>query len=248
MRMKRAAVIAGIIAVTASAHGIEISAYLSGNFGADGSVSNSPGFQNHYVGTTFIGSTPIPERRNFFLFDVSGVSAPIVSAKLKLYVPIAPPDSGMGYISVDPTEDYLVTGTPFTPAEIATAGIPPGVAMAMFGTFGSGSAYALDTVSIDNLGEDLVMPLSTAALIDLNTARLTSGKWAATGRLTTLGTPPPPFADQLLFSFTDPTGAVAATTPFPRLEFETVPEPATLVAVGAGMACLLRLRNRRRIV
>ncbi|HRF59622.1 MAG TPA: PEP-CTERM sorting domain-containing protein [Fimbriimonadaceae bacterium] len=226
-----------------SAQAVEIEAYLTGVFFADGGVSNSPAFQNHAVGNTFVGSTPIAERRNFFLFDVSGASMPIVSATLKVYVPKFPPDGGFGYISPDPTEDYLVTSTPFSPDDIATPGIPVPVASAMWGTFGTGTPYGLTTASVDSMGTDLVIPMSAAALIKLNEARLGSGKWAATGRLTTLAGHPP-LTDQLLFSFTDPTGAVAPATVFPRLEYTMVPEPATLMAVGWGVFLVARRRRR----
>lgn len=232
-----------LLAVSASlAHAIEIDAYHSGTFGADGSVSNSPGFQNHYVGNTFVGSVPTPERRNFFLFDVSGAGGPIVSAKLKLYVPKFPPDGGFGYISPDPTETYLVTSTPFTADEIATPGIPPGLGAAMFATFGMGTPYGVEVASKDSMGTDLVITLDMSAIDALNAAVFGSGKWVATGRLTTLAGHPP-LTDQLLFAFTDPTGAVAPVTPYPRLEYEIVPEPCSMLALGvAGLA----LRRRRR--
>ncbi|MBL8048037.1 MAG: hypothetical protein JNJ45_05090 [Chthonomonas sp.] len=230
----------GAIALAAvPARAVEIDSYLTGVFFADGTKSNSPGFQNHAVGNTFIGSTIIPERRNFFLFDVSGAAGPIVSAKLKLYVPKFPPDGGFGYISPDPTEDYLVTDTPFTADDISTPVIPTSVAAMMWSTFGTGMPYTLTTVSVDSMGTDLVLTLSGAALIKLNEARLGTGKWAATGRLTTLAGHPP-LTDQLLFSFTDPTGAVAPTTPKPRLEYTVVPEPAGLAALGLAMVAVLR--------
>ncbi len=244
MKLKNriAAALLALAVLVPMARAVEISSYLTGNFGADGTVSNSVGFQNHYVGNTFVASTPTPERRNFFLFSVAGVADPIVSAMLKVYVPKIPPDSGSGYISPDPTEDYLVTGTPFTPDEIATPGIPPGVGISMFGTFGSGTPYGLTTASIDSMGFDLVIDMSASAIASLNAARLGSGKWAATGRLTTLAGHPP-LTDQLLFSFTDPTGLLASITPFPRLEYTVVPEPGAFVVWGLGLAALLRRRR-----
>ena len=232
-----------LVSVCPLASATEIESYLTGNVGADGTVVNTPEFQNHYVGNTFIGGTLIPERRNYFLFDVSGAAGPIVSAKLKLYVPKFPPDGGYGYISPDPTEDYLVTSTPFAPEAIAMPMIPPDVGMAMWATFGTGMPYGLTAASIDSMGTDLVIDMSGAALTTLNAARIGSGKWAATGRLTTLAGHDP-FTDQLLFSFTDPTGLLAPVTPFPRLEYEVVPEPASVAALG--MAGLL-LRRRKRV-
>lgn len=240
----RCCVASALAIATFPAEATEIESYLTGCFFADGSVSNSPGFQNHAVGNTFIGSTVIPERRNFFLFDVSGISEPIISATLKIYVPIFPPDGGFGYISPDPTEEYLVTSTPFTPDEIATTGIPTDVGLAMWGSFGTGMPYGLTSASLGSMGKDLVIPLSSAALMTLNEARHGLGKWAATGRLTTLEGHDP-LTDQLLFSFTDPTGALAPETPFPRLEYTTVPEPATLLALSLGIFAITRKRRPR---
>jgi hypothetical protein len=231
---------------TSMATTLEITSYLTGNFGADGTVVNTPGFQNYYVGTTFVGATPIPERRNYFLFDVSGITEPIFSATLKLYVPKIPPDGGAGYISVDPTEDYLVTSTPFTADAIATPGIPPGVAIAMFGSFGTGAPFGLETASVDSKGTNLLIEFSPAGIAALNAARTSSGKFVATGRLTTLGTPPPPLADQLLFSHTDPTGVLTSPTPFPILEIITVPEPGVISVVALGAALLTLFRRHRR--
>ncbi len=235
--------LAAALSTAAPSPGVEIESYLTGNFGADGTASNSPEFQNHYVGNTFVGMTPTPERRNFFLFDVSGATDFIASAKLKVYVPIFPPDGGPGYISPDPTEDYLVTSTPFSPEAIAMPEIPPELGMLMWATFGTGMPYGLVSASIDSMGLDLAIDLSAAALATLNTARLGSGKWAATGRLTTLAGHPP-LTDQLLFSFTDPTGLLAPPTPYPRLEYEVVPEPAGLIAMFVGTLGLLRRRSQ----
>lgn len=231
------------LAAGALVQAAEIESYLTGTVGADGSVSNSPGFQNHYVGNTFVGSTPTPERRNFFLFDVGVIPEAVISAKLKIYVPKFPPDGGFGYISPDPTEDYLVTSTPFSAEDIATPGIPPGVGIAMFGTFGTGMPYGLTTASVDSMGTDLIIDLDPSAIGAINIARMGTGKFVATGRLTTLGGHPP-LTDQLLFAFTDPTGALAPETPFPRLEYTTVPEPATLAVLALGALAVARRRRR----
>ena len=123
----------------------------------------------------------------------------------------------------------------------------PTEAMAIFSTFGMGIPFALIGASSDSKGSDLTLELSESGVIALNMARLGSGKFAATGRLTTLGDPIPPLKTQLLFSHTDPTGVFVPATPYPRLEFETVPEPSSLLALSLFglLACRRRAKSKR---
>ncbi|MBX3362654.1 MAG: hypothetical protein KF705_14620 [Phycisphaeraceae bacterium] len=52
----------------------------------DGGLT-TPGFFNYYVGYSFPSSPP--ERRNFFIFDLSDIDAPVTGARIKLLLPAA---------------------------------------------------------------------------------------------------------------------------------------------------------------
>src|SRR5947207_11973228 len=61
---------------------------------------NNTGFHNPSNPNYVVGG----DYNNFFVFDLSGVTQPIASAKLALYVPSAL--AGPGYSSPDPSENY----------------------------------------------------------------------------------------------------------------------------------------------
>ncbi len=71
---------------------------------------------NTYYPAGDYSPTTYTEVRNFFVFDLSGVTGPALGATLELYNPSNPPDPGDGYISPDPFETYelieVVTESP----------------------------------------------------------------------------------------------------------------------------------------
>ncbi|MDX2131155.1 MAG: hypothetical protein SFY69_03770 [Planctomycetota bacterium] len=227
----------GVGAPRATADSLELTSTFSGGIYADGTTS--PGFMNYYVGYSF-PSSPV-ERRNYFIFDVSSVPGPVVSAKLKLYLPGAP-FFPSGYVSSDPTEEFRVSGSAFPWTAYAEAfggtATPPMLA-AMFGTMGSSDAYGLVGVSGDASGTDIVIDLSLAAVTAINASP--DGKFLVTGKLADIhpgmpGTIP----SELLFAYTDIPDPLM---PMPRLEVEYVPAPRSMLVLGAG--CLLARRRRR---
>ncbi len=227
------------LAVVGPASADEISSVFSGGIHADGSTA--PGFFNYYVGYS-VPSTPI-ERRNYFIFDMAGVSTPVASAKLKLFLP-GGPSMALGFISSEPTEDYRISGSAFPWTAFADAfsgAAPPPLLGAMFGTMGAGPAYGLTTISAADGGTDIVIDLSAAAILELNASL--GSKFLITGRLPDIhpaapGTPP----SELVFAYTDiPTPLI----PFPRLEYTFVPAPGTIVPLAA-IGCVGVARRRRR--
>ncbi len=228
------AAIAGGSAGSVAGDTVEIESTFSGGLYADG--HHFPGFMNYYVGYA-IPSSPI-ERRNYFVFDLTGVTGTVVSAKLKLYNP-GDPDlfEPCGYISPDPTEDYLLTGSPFPWTAFADAfsgaPIPPATISAMYGTLGTSMPFGVATISGDSCGSDVVIEFDGTGVAEVNDAL--GDHIAMGGRLTDLlpepGTPPA----ELAFAYTDIPNDFM---PMPRLELEIVPEPgaALLLVLGAGVA------------
>jgi hypothetical protein len=213
---------------------------FSGGIHADGTTT--PGFFNYYVGYS-VPSTPI-ERRNYFIFDMAGLTTPVVSAKLKLFLP-GGPSMASGFISSEPTEDYRISGSafPWTAYADAFSGTaPPPLLGAMFGTMGAGPAYGLTTISVDDGGTDIVIDLSAAAIIDINASL--GSKFLVTGRLPDIhpaapGTPP----SELVFAYTDIPDPLI---PFPRLELTLVPAPGTCIPLAAVASVALWRRRRQR--
>lgn len=229
------------LAVAAPAAGsVEIPSTFSGGIHADGSTT--PGFFNYFVGYS-VPSTPI-ERRNYFIFDLGGVTTPVASATLKLFLP-GGPSMASGFISSEPTEDYRVSGSPFPWMAYADAfggTAPTPLLGAMFGTMGVGPAYGLTTISVDDGGTDIEIDLSTAAILGINASL--GSKFLVTGRLPDIhpaapGAPP----SELVFAYTDIPDPLI---PFPRLELTFVPAPGACAPLGvAGVLSIRRRRSSR---
>lgn len=229
---------AGALAFTSRAiASVEISSTFSGGI-HDGATS--PGFMNYYVGYS-VPSTP-SERRNYFIFDLAGVTTPVASAKFKLFLP-GGPSLPLGYVSSDPTEDYRISGSGFAWTAFADAfagAATPPMLSAMFGTMGTGSAYGLTTISAGDGGTDIVIDLSLAAIMDINASL--GDHFLITGRLPDIhpalpGTPP----SELVFAYSD---IPHPLMPFPRLELTFVPVPGAGAALG--IACGVAAARRRR--
>lgn len=230
-------VLIGLAVARPATASMEIASTFSGGIHADGSTT--PGFFNYYVGYS-IPPTPV-ERRNYFIFDLDGVTTPVVSATFKLFLPGASMPSG--FISSDPTEDYRISGSAFPwMAYVGAFGgtAPPPMLAAMFGTMGTGSAYGLTTISGDDSGTDIEIELSAAAIMDINASL--GSKFLITGHLPDIhpsmpGMPP----SELVFAYTD---IPHPFIPLPRLELTFVPGPVG-VAPFAVVCGVLAVRRRR---
>jgi hypothetical protein len=99
--------------------------------------NHQPETHNYFVGDRFgVGR----DFRNFFVFDLAGVTQPIASAKLALFVPILPEP---GYESPDPSENYELHDvvTPFATLLDGTGGV------AAHADLGSGVVYGSRTMT-----------------------------------------------------------------------------------------------------
>ena len=166
------------------------------------------------------------EYRNFFVFDLSGVSGTILSAYLHLAMP------NNGYRSPDSTETYRVQDVTTSIASLiaGTGGV------AAFNDLGSGTVFGSQTVQNSDEGGFVDVTLNSSALTELNAA---TGQWAVGGNISTLNAIP-----DLEYAFAFSNGT--QTTQLVLLT--AVPEPTTflpLLGLIAGAVMFHRPRRQR---
>ncbi len=173
----------------------------------------------------------IDEFRNFFVFDLSGVTAPIVAATLRLHntdgTNLFP--NNVGFFSDTGSETYLVSevSTAISSLLAGTGGV------AVFDDLGSGTPFGSITATSAVNGTFVEIALNSAAIAALN---LASDLFAFGGAITTLNGVPD---EETLFAFS---GNNLSDT---QLEVTVVPEPSTVLLLAAGIALLGALRTRR---
>jgi hypothetical protein len=220
--------LAGVcLAGTSRATIITINATDRGQY--DDSGSHTPSNLNYVVGDDEDESYIL--HRNFFVFDLSGVTQPIVSAQLSLYNPYID-EFNTGYDSTDATETYAVydVSTGIASLTDGTAGV------GAYTDLGSGTSYGSYVASAADNGTFVTFSLNAAGLSALNSA---TGLFAIGGALTTLDA----FNNiEYLFGFS---GNNLADT---QLILETasasgVPEPSVIALLGFGGLLLWKRRQ-----
>jgi large repetitive protein len=194
--------------------------------------------KNYVVGdnrTNSFGSC-CNDYRNFFVFDLAGVSQPIQLAKLALYVPDVNPDDpimGPGYNSVDASENYELYNveTPIDELVAAEAG-----QLAIYADLSSGSVYGSRTMTAADIGSVVEITLTSSAISDMNA---THALFAFGGSLTTLD-----FTRNLEFTF----GNTNLDSYVTELRLTLVPEPSTLLLLAIGTIGLLAVTTDFRPV
>src|SRR6266480_4071408 len=121
---------------------------------------HNPSNPNYVVGGDSFSSV----YNNFFVFDLSGVTQPIASAKLALYVPSAL--AGPGYNSPDASENYELHDVTTSIATLVagTGGVPAHTDL------GSGVVYGNRTMTAADMGNVIEVTLNAAAITDLDAA------------------------------------------------------------------------------
>lgn len=179
------------------------------------------------------------EYRNWFVFNLSGVTQPALAAELRLFNPISPPGAANGFESVHGSETYTVFDitTSVTNLAAGTGGV------AAFSDLGSGTIYATRTMTVADNGTTVIITLNAAGLAYLN-ANLGSTV-AMGGAITTLD------AD-FVGSGESAFGATRSTQPsVPATAAQlmlAVPEPGTvvMVIVLAGSVLVVWWMRRRQ--
>jgi len=170
---------------------------------------------------------PTGELRNFFIFDLSGVSGPVTSATLRI--------STRNFSSADPTETYTVFDVSTSPTSLAggTGGV------GAFNDLGSGVSYGSRIYSEPDQGllRDILLNASAIAAIEGSLG----GNFALGGAVTSLSG---------LHDFEAIFGELANDPGTVSLVLETgrmsaVSEPASILLLGAGLAGLAARRYRK---
>lgn len=210
---------------------------------APATFNYSAGFEVHYAdgGTGGPGGTVPMMRKNYFVFDLSSVSDPIVGATLLLYNPAG------GYESTEPSETFVLAGSasPSILADLATMAAltmpldPSAVALAMsiYGAVNDtlGGIPDFGTVILSAADDDTTVsiPLSGEGLAYLNAG---VGGMIVLGGEVTSAVPPLPIP-QAVFGFTEPT----FTSPKAMMMITTEDSPPPSIPAASTLAMALGL-------
>ena len=226
----------------------------------------SVGQAEHFDDGSLTGALDYVDRKNYFIFSLAGVTDPIVSASLTLYMG---PDTGPdypagehGYESLDPTEEFVILETTDPGAaiglasDIFSASLTEGpdafdmpddpmviAAADLYSLLGDGTPLAGITTSSDDDGTFLTIDFTPAGIDYLN--MFLGGPVLLAGSL--------PSVDgvdttELIFGFTGPdvTGFGGGSPEFiPNLTVSTIPEPGTCILVLCGSVISFARRSRR---
>ena len=187
---------------------------------------------NYFIGDKCDASPCMSDTRNFFVFDLSGVTLPISSAKLALFVPGPLPI--LGFESVDPSETYElhdVTTSITTLLAGWTNGSSTGIAI--WNDLGTGVVYGSRAMTAADMGSVVEITLNSSAIAAMNA---THGLFAFGGSITTLDALP---NHENIFAGTS---SGSLTT---QLRLTLVPEPSTLLLLGISAISLLGYRKAK---
>jgi large repetitive protein len=199
----------------------------------DGGWYDSTGFHNPAITNRVAGDVRGPgcishctdDVRDFFVFDLSGVTQPIVSAKLAAYVP-APPQ--VGYSSPDPSENYELHDV-VTPLGTLVAGTG---GLAAWNDLGTGVVYGSRSMTAADMGLVVEIDLNSASIAALNSNH---GLFGIGGSITTL--------DNLANN--EYTFGVTNSDQVAELRLTLAPEPCTLLLLGIGAISFFGSRRKR---
>jgi hypothetical protein len=181
-------------------------------------VSHTPGNKNYIAGTSFQTGGEL-HYRNFFVFDLSGVTGTVTSAQIQLFT----------YVSDSLPGTYTLYDV-VTPISIlqTTVGIDP----AIYDDLGTGVSYGSITISSENNFSIITFDLNSAAIAALqsNSGSLFAVGGHFDGRGVVFGGSDFDIRNRIILQTSN----------------GTIPEPSTLFLLGAGLAGVVLKMGKRR--
>jgi hypothetical protein len=192
-------------------------------------------FSGNYIVGDNRGDNPfgVTDHRNYFVFDLAGVTQPIISAKLALFVPSTATRPGPGFASSDPSENYELHDvvTSITSLINGTAGV------AAYTDLGGGVVYGSRAMAAADQGSVIEIDLNSTAISALDAA---TGLIAIGGSLTTLDALA---NNEYAFGWSNYLPEVADIS---ELRLTVVPEPSTFAQVGLLLLLIGAKRQLKR--
>ena len=219
----------GLLASCLSAQTVVINATDRGWYDIGGSHSSS---LKNYVAGDSRGNCSLCEDdfRNFFVFDLAGITQPIASGKLALFNPGPTPTAG--YMSNDPSETFELHD--ITTA-ISTLRATNNGAVAIWNDLGTGAVYGSKAMTAADQGDYVEITLNSAAVAAMNSNH---GLFGIGGSITSLDDVA---NSEIIFSGSDGRGIATAV----QLRLTYVPEPSTLLLLSIASINLLRYRKAK---
>ncbi len=216
-----------------------LTAVGSGWIGSDGRTDPAaPKLQNYIAGWDPVDFEQGVLARNFFIFDLSGVSGTVVSATLNLFVPQSPPDTCDGYLSDQPSEPFQLTSTTANIGDLLQ-NYPAGSAkgLSIFNALGTGTLFASTTVKSTDDGATLHLALNADGVASLNSKQgssiVLSGQDPSAPSSGSLSSDCS--TCRFFFTCTDPTNSGKFRgTPRPTLDLTLAPFPTITSVISAG--------------
>jgi PEP-CTERM motif len=209
---------------------VQIDALDTGSYNQSGGHVTS---NENYIAGQLTGV----QNRNFFVFDLAGVSGVITGATLNLYNPGNLGPCCNGFVSPDATETFSLfdVSTPTDTLITGGAGL-----VSIFDDLGSGTNFGQHDVSAADNDTVVQISLNAAAIAALNAA--IGDMIAFGGMLESLSGP----ANQYIFGFSTVSFALDDVRRL-DLTVQSVPEPASfaLLCVGGIFVAGQRFRRKR---